>query len=122
LKKGLYGLKEASRLWYEELSDDLEKHGDVKITGDPGCFLFHIFISGEDAYVGDLVDKIKIRFRVSKDEIEHFTYTGMSIRSDKSGRIFLNQNQYSEELVDVPKDAEQVGDDKKKTILRGVVG
>jgi len=63
LKKGLYGLKEASRLWYEELSDDLEKHGGVKITGDPGCFLFHhngefvafvllhvddIFISGED--------------------------------------------------------------------------
>ena len=25
LKKGLYGLKEAARLWFEELTKDLEK-------------------------------------------------------------------------------------------------
>jgi len=37
LKKGLDGLKEAARLWYDELSDDLEKHDGQKLTGDPGC-------------------------------------------------------------------------------------
>ena len=37
LKKELYGLKEAGRLWYDELSYDLEKHDGQKLTGDPGC-------------------------------------------------------------------------------------
>ena len=41
LKKGLYGLKEAARLWYKELKKELEKHGGKELTGDPGCFVFH---------------------------------------------------------------------------------
>jgi hypothetical protein len=137
LKKGLYGLKEASRLWYDELSQDLKKHGGVQLTGDPAVFVFHkdgqlqgfavihvddVFISGEQAFSDDLVEKIKIRFRVSKDESRSFTYTGMSIRTDSRNRIFVNQNQYSEELEDVPKDAEEDTEEKKKTTLRGVVG
>jgi hypothetical protein len=137
LKKGLYGLKEAARLWYEELVTDLENNGGQRLTGDPGCLLFHvgdtingfvlihvddIFISGEDDFQDELVNRIKTRFRVSKDQSSNFVYTGMSIRCDKQGRIYLNQNQYSEELPDVPKDAEKGSEEKKKTILRGVVG
>jgi len=137
LKKGLYGLREASRLWYDELVQDLEKHGGVKLTGDPGCLVFHrdgvllgfvlihvddLFISGEEDWANDIVNKIKARFRVSKELVESFVYTGMSVRMDKSGRILINQNQYSEELPEVPKDAENYTEEKKKTTLRGVVG
>jgi hypothetical protein len=46
----------------------------------------------------------------------------MSIRTDDKSRILLNQNQYSEELEDVSKDVEKATEEKKKTILRGVVG
>jgi len=37
LKKGLYGLKEAARLWFEELTKHLEKQGSKPLIGDPAC-------------------------------------------------------------------------------------
>jgi len=41
LKKGLYGLKEAARLWFDELSMELIRQGGKPMIGDPPCFLFH---------------------------------------------------------------------------------
>jgi len=134
LKKGLYGLREASRLWYDELVEDLESHGGKKLTGDPGCLVFHreeeflgfvlihvddIYTSSEDDFQDDLVNKIKTRFKVSKDQAKNFTYTGVAVRTDNKGRMYLNQNQYAEELPSVPKEAEE-GTEKKT--LRGAVG
>ena len=54
-------------------------------TGDTiqGFVLIHvddIFISGEDDFQDELVDKIKTRFSVSKDQSNTFVYTGMQIR------------------------------------------
>jgi len=40
LRKGLYGLREASRLWFKELSADLESRGGQKMLGDKAVFLF----------------------------------------------------------------------------------
>jgi len=40
LRKGLYGLREASRLWFEELSAYLEQKGGQKLLGDDAVFLF----------------------------------------------------------------------------------
>jgi len=137
LKKGLYGLKEAARLWFEELTKDLEKQGGKPLVGDPACLIFHedgrfvafalihvddILIGGEEEYTNNLMGKVKERFKVSKDQLDKFVYTGMSIRTDDKSRILLNQNQYSEELEDVSKEAEKATEEKKKTILRGVVG
>jgi len=137
LRKGLYGLKEAARLWYEELTKDLEKRGGKPLVGDPACLIFHvdgkfvafalihvddILIGGEEEFTNNLLMQIKERFRVSKDQIDKFVYTGMSVRSDDKLRIHLNQNQYSEELTEVHKDAEKDTEEKKKTTLRGVVG
>ena len=50
--------------------------------------------------------------------------SGSLIESPKStkGTIHINQNQYSQELQPVPKEAEEGKDDQKKTTLRGVVG
>ena len=100
--------------------------------GDPGCLVFHvgdtiqgfvllhvddIFISGEDDFQTELVERIKTRFRVSKDQINNFVYTGMQVRSDNHGRIYINQNQYSEELLDVSKEAQNGSEEKKRTTL-----
>ncbi len=49
-------------------------------------------------------------------------YTGMSIRTDKAGRLYLNQNQYLEEMNNVPVDAEAGKEDGLRTVLRGAVG
>jgi hypothetical protein len=137
LKKGLYGLKEAARLWYDEILAELIRQGGHKLVGDPACVVFHvngtfigfviihvddIIIGGTPEFVLEMVLHIKARFRVSKDQVERFIYTGMAIRSDKAGRLFLNQNQYLEELNNVPADAETGKEDGLRTVLRAAVG
>ena len=107
------------------------------MTGDPACFLFHkndvfvgfaiihvddIIVSGTQELVDRVVGAIKRRFKVSKDQIETFTYTGMAIRADKQGRLFLNQNQYLEEMDNVPEIAKDQTEDSLRTTLRGAVG
>ena len=108
LNKGLYGLKEAARLWYDKLLERLQKNGGQKLTEDSACIVFHneqkkligfviihvddIIISGTQKFVDWIVAIIKRRFKVSKDQLDKFTYTGMSIRKDILGAIFLNQN------------------------------
>jgi len=37
----LYGLREAARLWYDELLKELEARGGKKLTGDPAVVIFH---------------------------------------------------------------------------------
>jgi len=137
LKKGLYGLKEAARLWFDELSQELIRQGGKPMTGDPACFLFHkndifvgyavihvddIIISGTQELVDRVVGAIKGRFKVSKDQIEAFTYTGMAIRTDKHKKLYLNQNQYLEEMENVPECAKDESEDSLRTMLRGAVG
>jgi len=132
LKKGLYGLKEAARLWYDELSAELERSGGRKLTGDPACFLFHtndtflgfVIVHVDDIIIGGTEDlKTRVmevvirRFRVSKDQSDKFVYTGMAIRIDSIGRICLNQNQYLEEMEEVGKDAHEGPEDGLRTIL-----
>jgi hypothetical protein len=107
------------------------------MTGDPACFLFHkndalvgfavihvddIIISGTQELVDRVVGGIKKRFKVSKDQLETFTYTGMAIRSDKLGRLYLNQNQYLEEMEDVPEVDKDRSEESLRTMLRGAVG
>jgi hypothetical protein len=40
LLKGLYGLKEAARLWYDKLTKTMLEAGGQRLIGDPACFLF----------------------------------------------------------------------------------
>ncbi len=79
-----------------------------------------ILLGGEEEFQLEMVRLLKLRFRVSKDQIGKFVYTGMSIKSTK-GMIYINQNQYSQELQQIPKEAEEGKDDQKKTTLRGAV-
>jgi len=130
-------LKEAARLWYDEILAELIRRGGQKLIGDPACIIFHlngeyigftiihvddIIIGGIPEFVHEMVGHIKARFRVSKDQIERFVYTGMSVRTDKAGRLHLNQNQYLEEMDNVPADAEAGKEEGLRTVLRGAVG
>ena len=80
-----------------------------------------IIISSTQKFVDWIVAIIKRRFKVSKDQLDKFTYTGMSIRKDILGAIYLNQ--YLEERQNIPAGAEDAASDKKlRTLLRGAVG
>ena len=40
LKKGLYGLKQSGRLWYQKLADELERIGFTQIKSDPSIYIW----------------------------------------------------------------------------------
>jgi len=138
LRKGLYGLRGASRLWYEELSKDLEARGGKKMIGEPACFLFHkdgkfvgailihvddIIATGDEWFQRNIFDGIKKRFKISKNQEDSFTYTGMAIWTDAQGCIHLNQNKYIEELEELPLGVEDGKTEEEcKAIVRRVVG
>ena len=138
LRKGLYGLREASRLWFEELSADLENRGGQKMLGDEAVFLFFrneklvgivcvhvddIIATGDAQFHEEVVDKIKKRFKISKDQEGNFTYTGMAIWTDSKGQVHLNQNKYIEEMEEIPVGVEDdMSDEKCKGVIRQAVG
>jgi hypothetical protein len=138
LRKGLYGLREVSRLWFKELSADLEKRGGQKMLGDEAVFLFFrnyklvgivcvhvddIIATGDDQFHTEVVDEIKKRFKISKDQEGNFTYTGMAIWTDSKGQVHLNQNKYIEEMEEIPVGIEDdMTDEKCKGVIRQAVG
>ena len=82
-----------------------------------------MILSGNKQFMDSIPNQIKKRFKVSKDVSDNFTYTGMQVRTDIKGNIFLNQNKYAEELVDIPEGIEHtIKDEAAKTLIRKSVG
>jgi len=137
LLKGLYGLKEAARLWYDKLTKALIEVGGQKLIGDPACYLFfengvwvgfvmihvdNIIPGGSPEFTEMIMDTLRTQFKISKDQARKFTYIGMALRSH-GNNIFMNQTQYIEELEDVPSGMEDnMSEDKLKAFLRQTVG
>ena len=138
LRKGLYGLREASRLWFKELSAYLITKGGQKMLRDNAVFLFfrngklagivcvhvdNIIATGDDEFHIEVIDGIKTRFKILKDQEGNFTYTGMSIWTDSKGQVHLNQNKYIEEMEEIPDGIEDdMTDEKCKGIIHQAVG
>jgi hypothetical protein len=138
LRKGLYGLREASRLWFEELSAYLISKGGQKLLGDDAVFLFFrdgklvgivcihvddIIGTGDDVFHEEVIDGIKNRFKISKDQAGNFTYTGMSVWTDSKGQVHLDQNKYIEEMEELCAGIEDdMTDEQCKGVVRQTVG
>nr|GFB61187.1 hypothetical protein [Tanacetum cinerariifolium] len=112
LKKVLYGLKQASRAWYDELSTFLLQNGFSKGTIDPTlftrCFDDDIFVV--QIYVDDIIfgstdpryatlfsDLMKSRFEMSMMGKITF-FLGLQVNQSPSG-IFINQSKYVHEIL-----------------------
>ena len=138
LRKGLYGLREASRLWFEELLAYLMTKGGQKMLGDDAVFLFFrngklvgivcvhvddIIATGDNEFHVVVIDGIKTRFKILKDQEGNFTYTGMSIWTDSKGQVHLNQNKYIEEMEEIRDGIEDdMTDEQCKGVIRQAVG
>ena len=77
-----------------------------------------IIATGDDQFHVEVVDEIKKRFKISKDQEGKFTYTGMAIWTDSNEHIHLNQNKYVEEIEELPEGLE---DDKTDEECRGII-
>ena len=112
LIKCLYGLRDASRQWYNKVQGVLENLGFEKCTYDSG--LFFLMIDGNlEALVGLHVDdflnaggqifhskilpQILSTFKVGKSECGNFMYTGFQLNQDSYG-VTLDQAEYVDNL------------------------
>jgi len=82
-----------------------------------------IIATGDEQFHTEVIDGIKMRFKISKDQEGNFTYTGMSIWTDSKGQVHLNQNKYIEEMEEIPEGIEDdMMDEKCKGVIRQAVG
>ncbi|TPX64358.1 DNA-directed DNA polymerase [Chytriomyces confervae] len=113
LKKGLYGLKQAGRIWYIKLVTYLKSRGYLQSTADP-CVLYKTSGSGKRVYLAIYVDDIcffgnqrmidaafndiKSEFKVR--DLGQITYTiGIQVEHMPSG-IFIHQSKYIKEILE----------------------
>ena len=117
LKKCLYGLRDASKKWYEKVKNNLEKLGFKKSIYDSGLFFLQNSSGGLEGLIGIHVDdfihcgteyfndvilnKVLSAFQIGKSESDSFMYTGFMLKQDDRG-ITLDQEKYVEGVT-VPK-------------------
>ena len=82
-----------------------------------------IIATGDDQFHTDVVNDIKKRFKISKDQDGNFMYTRMSVWTDVKGQVHLNQNKYIEEMEEIPTGVEDdMMDEQCKGVIRQAVG
>jgi hypothetical protein len=142
LKKCLYGLKDASRAWYNKVEAKLKKAGFQKSSHDAGLFFLirngklvgmvgiHVddFISaGNFEFNNHIIPKALSAFQVGKSEKESFLYTGFRIRRSKDS-ITLDQAEYISRIEMPILDAKRLLEKdseltpKELTVYRMMVG
>ena len=110
LKKCVYGLKDASRVWYFTVRSELLKLGCIQLLVDPtmffwyrnnkmcGLFLMHVddFIwGGTSEFETFVINRIRSKFEIGKQCSTIFKYIGLEIHQDNTG-ITLDQKSYIE--------------------------
>ena len=108
LKKCVYGLNDAARVWYMTVRSFLLKLGCTQLKTDPagfywyyngqleGVFLMHVddYLWGGSAnFVNLVISKLSKEFMIGQQSSEIFKYIGLEINQNDKG-ITLSQNEY----------------------------
>ena len=114
----MYGLKDAGRLWYEQVKREIEDRGGTFVIGDAAFFYYFydnklqgvgciyvddIFGGGTIKFHDDIFKPLISRFKVSKVEKHSFKFCGLSVVQDKlTKEIVISQAKYISSLEPVP--------------------
>ena len=130
LKKGVYGLCNAPRLWWRKLRQVLLTLGFVELKLLPCVFVMwnfddnakpvslqgilavhvdDVILTGNDLFERVLV-KLKQQLTFGKWYHREFEYTGRTVRQNDDGEIFVSQQNYSQKVPYVPVTSEQLKD------------
>lgn len=142
LHKCVYGLSDASRMWYLKVKDELIKLGAQTFGVDPAFFfwkhegeLYGILSShvddflnvGEKSFENRVMRKLKDTFEISSEARGDFAYIGINLTSNNHS-FYLDQLGYINEIKPIPlsevrrlnKDDEVT--ESERTQLRSIIG
>ena len=123
LNKVIYGLSDASRVWYLRVLDELVKLGTQVSQYDKALFIWkpnfdvqgliiiHVddFLwSGSREFKEKVVLKLQSIFKISKMEEEAFKYLGINL-TQVDGELLLEQKQYVNSINALPVPAKSAG-------------
>ena len=112
LKKCVYGLNEAARMWYLRLSKELADLGMKKSRYDEAIFFWHkeeklqgvlaahvddFFWAGTHSFKDEVLQKLTETFRVSSEGKDNLKYLGIQVKQD-GNKIVMNQDAYTKDL------------------------
>ncbi len=116
LKKCMYGLNDAPRKWFLNVSEHLKQLGCIQTRLDPSVFVYKngnkllglvlihvddfLHIGGPEFYF-NVMNRIRTIFAAGKIESSVFQYVGLDIHQQHNG-IQLSQSMYIEKLESIP--------------------
>ena len=125
LKKIVYGLNDAARMWYETVKEELIKCGLRMSRFDPAMFTYskddtlqgivciHVddfCWGGTDVFEHSVISKVRNSFLVGSVDSKHFKYVGLNIQQTANG-IIIDQENYI-------KSVRQVDISHKRTLVK----
>lgn len=141
LKKAVYGLNDAARVWYDCLIEFLKSIGgevsgldntiikwrkEDRIIGIMGIHVDDLIYGGEEGvFEKEVIRKLQDRFMVGKEEKGQFKFLGLNIQ-DSGEDITINQHHYIQEQIALPFVCKKVQDRKlelkEQTMFRSILG
>ena len=116
LMKPAYGLRDASRCWYQKLKEEILATNCKQSSLDSavfyyyedgklqGAILIHVddmLFAGSHIFGNRVISKLKALFTTSREESRMFTYVGLKVQQE-GNIILLDQQRYTEN-IDLPE-------------------
>lgn len=139
LRKAVYGLSDASRVWYLRVTEELSKLGVTTSKYDKAVFIWvhegtlqgiilvHVddfLYAGSDSFKIKVMDPFKKNFKISNESDQAFKYVGLEIQQNHSG-IAVSQRTYIASILPVSVEKcveDRALNDCEKKSFRGIVG
>ena len=143
LKKTVYGLSDAPRVWFLRLRDELLKlnvkqstydqglffwYNDGKLEGIMVCFVDDQLWGGSPNFEEKVIEKLRNIFDINYEHSSAFKYVGIDLKQGCDGSISINQESYLKSInsfsVDKTRSSqkEECVTESEKQQLRMVVG
>ena len=141
LKKPVYGLKIASRKWYNKICSALLELGvqrskydqalfywykDGQLEGVLGGHVDDFFWAGTNDFENQIIEKICARFKMSTAARDNFPFLGLQLKQLADGSVIVEQHAYTDDLkyihIEDPKNSERPLNPKEQAELETVIG
>ena len=109
LKTTVYGLSDASRVWYLRVKEELFKAGTEMckyneaifywrsqniLQGIISCHVDDFCWGGTELFKKNVIDAIKAKFHISQEESLVFKYAGIHLSQQRDSSITIHQHDY----------------------------